>query len=215
VKTVNEQFRDILLRRQMALASFERGLTADVLDVLDKTEKDLRVTLIDRLADIEGKDIAGKTTTSRLNVLANTVGKLRRDSFEEMGSLWDESMKELAQAEAGYLDDHLKHISPVQLDTVLPDPVALAAMVATQPLQGRILSDWASGLGDLDAQRIMDAVRIGVAQGETTDNIVRRVLGTRSLDGSDGVLQMTRNDIASITQTAVSTYSNEARQAIL
>jgi SPP1 gp7 family putative phage head morphogenesis protein len=213
VKTVNEQFRDILLRRQMALASFERGLTADVLDVLDKTEKDLRVTLIDRLADIEGKDIAGKTTTSRLNVLANTVGKLRRDSFEEMGSLWDESMKELAQAEAGYLDDHLKHISPVQLDTVLPDPVALAAMVATQPLQGRILSDWASGLGDLDAQRIMDAVRIGVAQGETTDNIVRRVLGTRSLDGSDGVLQMTRNDIASITQTAVSTYSNEARQA--
>lgn len=211
--TVNEQFRDILIRRQIALASFERSLTADVLDMLDRTEKDLRLTLADRLDAIEGKNIALKTVDARLNVLANAIKKVRDEAFGTANDLWDSSMQELARSEPEYLDKHLQKISPVQLDMVLPDPTLLAGIVTSQPVQGRVLSEWAQGIQDMDLQRIMDAVRIGMTQGESTDSIVRRVVGSRALDGTDGVLQMTRNDIASLTQTAVSTVANEARQA--
>lgn len=197
----------------MALSKFERGVTASVLDILDQTEKELRITLADRLDTLEGRDIAGKTVAARLNVLANAVGKIRASAFDDAGSVWDDSMSGLAAAEPAYLDQHLQKISPVQLDTVLPDPALLAAIVTTQPMQGRVLADWAQGIQQADLQRIMDTVRIGMVQGDTTDNIVRSVVGSRALDGTDGVLQMTRNDIASVTQTAVATVSNEARQA--
>lgn len=212
-KTVNEQFRDILVRRQIALAHFEHTLTSDVVDLLDKTEKELRTELLDRLEKITGRDVAGSTTTSRINVLANAISKIRATAYDEAGSVWDEHLTELANAEAAYLDAHLKDISPVQLDTILPDPVQLAAIVSVQPIQGRVFADWAQGAQEMDVQRITDAVRMGVTQGEDTGDIIRRVVGSQAIDGTDGVTQMARNDIASLTQTAISTVSNEARQA--
>lgn len=209
--TSNELFRDALLRRQIALASFERGLQTDIMDLLDKTERDLRVELADRLDKLVGKDF-GATVNSRLNVLANAIGKIRAGAFDEAADLWDSSMQDLAVAETEYLDRHLKDVSPVKLDTVMPDPVQLAGIVAVQPMQGKVLGDWADHIQDRDLARIMDAVKIGMAQGEPTDDIIRRVLGSQSLDGADGVLQMTRRDIAAVTQTAISTVANEARE---
>jgi SPP1 gp7 family putative phage head morphogenesis protein len=179
---------------------------------LPLSEKSMHGWMQEARVSRTSRDVARKTVDARLNVLANALKKLRDTAFEDANKVWDDSMVGLAQAEPEYLDQHLKKISPVQLDTVLPDPALLATIVSTQPMQGRVLSDWAAGIQEMDLQRIMDAVRIGMAQGETSDQIVRRVVGSRALDGADGVLQMTRNDIASVTQTAVSTFANEARQ---
>lgn len=210
--TSNELFRDGLLRRQMSLAKFERDLQVQVMDLLDHTERDLRLELADRLESLVGKEF-GRTTTSRLVVLQNAIKKIRQDAFDEAGVMWDGSMKDLAAAEAEYLDRHLKEISPVQIDTVLPDPVLLASIADTQPISGRILSDWLEGLQDADINRIMDAVRSGMAQGQSAQDIIRSIVGSSELDGADGALQFTRNALASLVQTSVSTIANEARQA--
>lgn len=210
--TSNERLRDALLRRQIALAKFERGLQTDIIALLDDTEKDLRAQLADRVSALEGSDF-GKTVNSRLVVLENSIRKIRGAAFDETADMWDKAMQDLAVAEADYIDATIKDVSPVQLDTTLPDPVQLAAIVSVQPMEGRLLSDWASDMEDVDVQRIMDAVNIGMAQGSTTDEIIQNIMGTKAFDGADGVLNMTRNGIAAITQTAVATIANEARGA--
>jgi len=208
--TANELFRDALLRRQIALAHFERGLQTDIVRVLDETERDLRVAMADRLMAVEGKAF-GTTTNSRLNVMANALAKIRSSAFDEVSSMWDDSLEQLALDEAEFLDRNLKRVSPVMLDTLLPDPVMLAAIVSVEPMGGRVLSEWASTSQRADLQRIMDAVRVGMTQGESTDDIIRRVVGSRDLNGTDGVLEISRRDAAAITQTAVSTVANSAR----
>lgn len=208
--TANELLRDALLRRQMALSRLERGLQTDVIDLLDATERDLRNALQDRLDQLIGREF-GPTTNSRLNVLENAIRKIRSEAFDQTGEMWDQVLAELAKDEADYINTHFKDVSPVQLDTVLPDPTQLAAIVSVNPVQGRLLSEWTSDMEDADVQRIMDAVKIGMAQGDTSDDIVRRVLGTTALDGADGIVNMSRTSLAAITQTAVSTIANEAR----
>lgn len=210
--TSNELLRDALLRRQMALSRLERGLQTDLVDVLDATERDLRIALQDRLDSLVGSDF-GKTTNSRLNVLENAIRQIRSEAFDQTGTMWNETLAELAKDEADYIDTHFKDVSPVQLDTVLPDPLQLAAIATVNPMQGRLLSEWTSDMEDADVQRIMDAIKIGMAQGDSSDDIVRRVLGTKALDGADGAVEASRSSLMAITQTAVATVANEARAA--
>lgn len=210
--TSNELWRDGLLRRQMALAKFERNLQVQLMDLLDGTERDVRLELADRLEGLVEKAF-GPTTNARLNVLANSIAKIREGAFDEGAALWEEALGHMGDAEIAYLDQHLRDVSPVHLDTVLPSAEQLAGIVASQPIAGRVLSEWMAGAKEMDTTRIMDSVRMGMVQGKTSQEIIRSVMGTSSVDGADGVLEMTRNGIASLVQTSVSTIANETRQA--
>lgn len=205
--------RDAMVRRQIALAHFERGLQQDIMSLLDDTEKDIRITLADRLAEIEGRDVALKGVNSKLAVLQRALQKIREGAFDEARSMWSESLEEVAKAEADFLDGSFKDVSPVTLDTVLPDAKELGGIVTSQPMQGKVLGDWVDSIESRDVERVMQAIRIGMTQGDTTDDIIRRVLGTKALDGTDGVVELTRREAASLTQTSISTVANEARQA--
>lgn len=205
-------WRDGLIRRNIALAKFERNLQVELMDLLDGTERDVRLELADRLEGLADRAF-GPTTNSRLNVLARAISKIREGSFDEGAVLFDEALGHMADSEAAYLDQHLKDVSPVQLDTILPSAEQLAGIVASQPIAGRVLSDWMSGMQEADSTRIMDAVRMGMTQGQTSQQIIQRVMGTRSLDGSDGVMEFTRNNMASLVQTSISTVASETRQA--
>lgn len=209
--TSNELFRDALVRRQIYLSKFSDGLAADIIGLLDDTEKDLRLTLLDRLGEIEGRNFSARTT-SRLNALEKSIAKLRADAFDGAAEMWDTHMQELAAAEAEFLDSALIDVLPVEVDTVMPDPVKLAGIVSVQPMQGKILADWASKMQEADLERIMSRIRVGMAQGNTTDEIVQKVIGTRALDGRDGATEVARRDAASITQTAIATVAGETRQ---
>lgn len=210
--TVNQLWLDALTRRQVAIARYTKGLQADVVALLDDTEADIRSTLQDRLAALEGRDFSA-TTNTRLQVLANAIAKIRQDAFDGASETMQSHMQDLSQAEVDFLDSTLKDISPVILDTVLPDPDQLAALVSVQPMQGQLMQDWLDGLQTLDQQRIMNTIRSGMAQGTDTQSIIRDVLGSQSVNGTDGIVDLTRSNMASIVQTAVATISGEAQQA--
>lgn len=210
--TANEMWRDGLIRRNIALAKFERNLQVQLMDLLDGTERDVRVELADRLEGLADRAF-GPTTNARLDVLARSIAKIREGAFDDGAELWDEALGHMTDAEVTYLDQHLKDVSPVHLDTVLPSAEQLAGIVVSQPIAGRLLSEWMDGVKETDTRRIMDAVRTGMTQGQTSSQIIQRVMGTRSLDGTDGVLEMTRNGVASLVQTSVSTIASETRQA--
>lgn len=212
--SANELFFDALVRRQIYLSKFSDGLLRDVTRLLDDTEADIRAVLRERLEDLEGKEFSARTN-ARLNVLANAIAKIRETAIDGTAAMWDENLAALAEAEAAFLDEALKRYSPVVLDTLLPSATLLGSIATSQPMQGAVLKDWASRMKETDLRRIMDAIRVGMAQGQTTDDIARVVLGTRALQGADGVTQTTRRDAMSITRTAVHTVANDARDAYI
>ncbi|MGT2493119.1 hypothetical protein ACU4GD_28060 [Cupriavidus basilensis] len=56
----------------------------------------------------------------------------------------------------------------------------MLAAALSRPFQGRLLKEWASNIEADRMVRIRDAIRIGFVEGQTTDQIIRRVRGTRA-----------------------------------
>ncbi|HII2055638.1 TPA: phage minor head protein [Escherichia coli] len=86
------------------------------------------------------------------------------------------------------------------------------ASAVAQPFQGRLLKEWSQKL-ELDRlDKITNAVRSGFLQGETVEQIVRRVAGTPQRNREDGVINTSRRDLAVVTRTAVNHMAATARQ---
>lgn len=80
-----------------------------------------------------------------------------------------------------------------------------------QPFQGRLLSEWADNLEADRMARVVNAMRRGYLQGDTTETIARQVRGIASKGYKDGALQLSRTNAASITKTAVNHLAATAR----
>jgi len=70
---------------------------------------------------------------------------------------------------------------------------------------------------DLEAAafaRVRDAIRQGFVEGQTTDQIVRRIRGTRANQYRDGILEISRRSAESVVRTAINHTANVARQEL-
>lgn len=203
-QTSNERLFDALVRHQVGLQRLSPGVTADVLRLLDASQKDLRRT-------IEDKVRAG-LSTKRLEGVLRTIEEIRDDSWTGAISEWNSQLIEVVKAEPLFLDAVVQKVVPVVLQTAVPSADQMASILQTAPFQGRVFGTWVESMRIADIQRIEDAIKIGLTQGGTGDEIAARVLGTAKLGGTDGVLQITRNNAAAITRTAVTAITNQARQ---
>lgn len=214
--TANELLRDALVRRQINLARYETQLVQEILALLDATEFNVRMELTRRLelllAD-EGFQAFGPSTNARLEVLAAAIKSLRGGALNEASDRLHGDFDQLTHGEVAFIDSAMKQVSPVVLDTIVPDTLLLAAIVTSQPVQGRTLAQWFDGITEADTTRIMDAVSIGMTRGLSVEQIVREVFGTSQMNGSDGVVETTRLNIQALVQTSISTIANEARSA--
>jgi len=213
--TGNEEFRDAMVRHQIALLRLSGSINQRIIQLLDATEKDIRATIERMLEDIVtpgGVDMARARTLTRLDNLQRSIYEIRQGAVREALDEWTNQFRALMVAETGITSAHLINASPVILDILTPSPALLRSLVTTLPFQGQIMKDWAQQLLDADVQRIMNEIRIGMVQGQSTREIARRIVGTAMLDGADGTTQITRNQAAAITRTAISAFSNAARE---
>ena len=107
--------------------------------------------------------------------------------IEFCGSALDDlrSFPHTAMREAGYQLDLFSSIIPKQilkhvpLQSIAPEQVYASAVA--QPFQGRLLKEWGQKLEADRLDKITSAVRTGFLQGETVEQIVKRVAGTPKL----------------------------------
>lgn len=214
--TANENIRDTILQRQIYVEKYTAGLQNAVTNLLDNTEPDVRAEIERRLGIIAGASgtyVFNATTNDQLAQLAQNILNIRSNAINNGFTTVGSNLGDFAVHEADHTDAAVNQNSPVKLDTTLPDPTMLSSIILSTPFEGRLLKDWASTLSQADQQRIMDQITIGMADGLSTDKIVRNVIGTGVMNGVDGVTEQTRRDAASIVQTAVSTTANDARAA--
>lgn len=102
-------------------------------------------------------------------------------------------------------------LTGIVIETKIPNPELLKAIATRRPFQGRLLKDWAASMADEDMRRIKAQLQAGMVAGESADQIARRIVGTQALKGGDGVTEVTRRNMVSITQTAISHITHAAR----
>ena len=213
--SVNSEIRDAIIQHAVWLERYKAGEVARILALLNKSEKEAMDALAAGLAGIEerGYDIGDKAQKKADDLIANIKAK-RSSAYGDASATVAGNLKELAHYETGFAAQIITGAAGGALEAVkltMPPAAQIDAAVTKKPFQGRLLREWFNGLERADGQRIADAVKIGIIEGRTTDQIVRQIRGTKALNYSDGILEISRRDARSVVSTATAHVANTAR----
>jgi SPP1 gp7 family putative phage head morphogenesis protein len=214
VATTNELLQEELLRHQVDLLRFSKGLAARIVAILNRTEPELARVLKQRLERIGPITTPGPSTTRKLIITQRLIKATLAPTWTTINELVRKELVSLALGEGAYIAGVLADALPVIFGPKLPPPQALRGIVFARPFQNRILRDWLGTYQVGDRRRMMDEIRQGLLWDETPTEIGRRIFGTRAQGGTDGVRQITRRGAQTLAQTSTSAISNAVRQAV-
>ncbi len=206
--TVNEDFFDAMVRHQIFLLRMSGGIRNKIVDLLNETENDIKQQVL----AVDLSDGPTPVNIRKLERLQKKLELIRRAAWDKAEETWIQEVLALAQAEAAFTAAALETVSPVILDLTLPAPQQLKSIVTTRPFEGKTMREWARTVSADDLARIEGQIRIGMVQGEGSQAIAQRIVGTVRLRGADGVTQIARRNAEAITRTAVNAISNQSRR---
>lgn len=204
--TVNEAIRDLEIRHQVNIQRLSSATVKKLIPLLDKADADIVAKLLARSDVLEGS-----FTSVRLEKLLDAVRDINQAAHVAAEKELTGELLKIATYEAGFQQRLIGSTLPVAWDFVSPTAEMLNAAVNARPFQGRLLKEWVSELDVGKARRLRDAIRLGVVQGETVDQIVRRVRGTKALNYADGVMAIGRRGAEAMVRTAVAHTTTAAR----
>ncbi|MGH1376682.1 MAG: minor capsid protein [Alphaproteobacteria bacterium] len=215
MKTANEEILDRQIHHAIEIERFKTGTVRKMYALMQRAETDLINKLAARLVLIEdrGHDL-GKASTARLDKLLKEVRDTRKALFDALYIDLSGDVIAFAGDEVEFQAKLPETIIGASLGLSIPQGSALRTIVLSQPFQGRILKEWAKGVSSADINRITDRVKIGIVEGQTTDQIVRAIRGTKARNYRDGVLLKSRRDIESVVRTSINHVANRAREQL-
>lgn len=107
----------------------------------------------------------------------------------------------------------------VVFSVIQPTSEMLSAIVTTEaitlgPDGAELLDDIFKTLAAGKEARIRQAIRMGMAEGESIQDMVRRLIGSRAAQFTDGILEKDRRAAEAIVRTSVNHISNKAADMV-
>lgn len=210
--TANEMLFDLEVHHAIALERLKTGTAHQAVGYLNGIDVALREHLLAGLGTIaeRGADLS-RATERRLAKIGGGVAKIRGEAF---GALEDDlvgALGDVAVYEAEFQKEAIERVVPVKMDLSLPSKAALAGALLL-PFRGKKLKEWTGNLKQVDTDLIKAEIRIGLSDGNTTDQLVRRVMGTRASRFRDGAINKTRHNLEAIVRTAVKHVTQTAKE---
>lgn len=205
-QTANEDLLDAAVRHQIRLGALSNGIFRKISALLTQADAEL----IQKIATKTN----GTFTKRRLEALLVSI---RAQNLEAQAAIAGElrtDLTDLSEFEAEWAVNSIKQAVPIRLDVVSPTPVTLRALVTSDPIGGSLFKEVIDDWGRARSRRIRESIRMGVVQGETIDQMVRRVRGTRARQFQDGVLAISRRGAQAIVRTSVNAVSSKARELV-
>lgn len=213
----NTSYFDAALRHQIGIRNLTTSQVNELLALLDKADKDIINKLRIRLQKFVGRPYNPKT--KKFKDLLTEIKAIRAAALREVEKKFRNSVIDLSKLEVNFEKKMLEAALPVLVDFQTVPSELLTAIVTTAPFGdgsegGRTIKQWFSSLRASDQTRFLSAIQVGMFQGESIDEIVGRVRGTKQFGFRDGVLGLTRRQIEAVVRTGVNGISNAAREAI-
>lgn len=188
------------VRHQVNMTQYGNFVLAKMIRILNLTDADLITALNAALVDVD----ADSFKVQRLDKMLASVREVNAQAYAAFyGGMTDE-LQAYVEYEGQFQYDIYKHVVPAtfSIASVVPEQVYAAAIA--QPMQGRLLKDWAENLSNNRLNRIKDTIAVGYTQGKTTGDIIREIRGTKALKYTDGLLDTSRRELDAVVRTALS-----------
>ncbi len=195
--SINDTLADDITARTITLARYDASLRRDVLALLRQVEKDI-------VAALPG--ITSEINKARRTKQLNEVRQLIANGYVEITQLTEKELSDLGVIEAKWQRSSINGAAGFELAVAMPTEAALAAITRNTLVQGAPSAAWwAKQDANLQFQ-FTNAVRTGLAQSESTGQIIKRVRQ---------VMDVSRRDAASLVRTSVQAVAVEARDMTL
>lgn len=190
---------DAILRHSLDILRLSAHEQAEVVRVLETLERELTTLLrTTRLSD------AGK---QQVKALIAEAGKIIEASYSEAAKLLD--TRALAGIVAEQTAAAIAEIVPGASAT-FPTAETLQSLSNDVLIEGSPASKWWDRQAEDTAFRFGGAVRQGVVNGETNEQIVARITGK---NGEPGIMDVSRRNARTLVQSSVQAAANYARLA--
>ncbi len=206
--SVNETLLNKEVAHAIDVLGYSNSVTQKIVKLLNRADVDL----FNRLTTELNKVTPSPEKLSRINGLLKSVNELNSVAYGQVSTQLNLDLKKFTQAELDYQEALIGSMQPVKVLPIAPE-AAYAAAIAT-PFQGKFLNEFLDGMETQKANLIKDAVRIGFIESQTTGEIVNKIRGTRALNYTDGILNITRANAESVVLTAIAHTANVAQQKL-
>jgi len=202
MNALDQKLIDTILAGQLDLQRYEAGVRARILGMLEKLRKELRVTLL-------SEDL---TTLNK----ARTTALLKQSTavidhhYAQMQGTMEAAMTGAAQATMRQTAASLA--APMLLINVevgLPTATFMGRLASNVLITGAPSAEWWGKQSGDTAFKFSNAVRQGVLAGETNEQIVSRVVGTKT---SPGIMQAARHNARALVHSSIQAVSGAARR---
>lgn len=202
---MSESLAEVATRHQVYLEGLKTGEAKKVDDFLRAAARDIRKKLGG--VDLQGID------RRRMEQLASVVGNTTSRQMTKFTNGVMEQGKLLAQYEAELEARTLSGVINVTMS--IPTALQLETAVFSTPFtEGTLMEPLFANVGIEAKSRIEKAIRLGYYQGETTPEIISRLVGTPSRAFKDGVLGTVKINAETVTRTALQHIAQQARESI-
>lgn len=208
--SINDRVADRFLEHEVDLARFEEHLGDRALRVLKQLERDL-------VKELAGEDPTEPIRTTfqqaRLKALLSQTRKTIATHYRDIAAEQRKELAELGSVESEFSREALNQIIDANVMTVSVPETSLAAIAGAATLvQGAPAAEWWKQQGSGLSDRFANQMRQGIARGETIDQLVRRIRGTKAKGYTDGIMALSRSQARALARTSAQAVSNEARR---
>lgn len=205
--TANEKLADEAIRHSLDITRYSGGVVRRLIALLNRVDADLFAQLVIQLERLQ----ASAFTVERLDELLASTRELNARAYESLRSGLDVEMRALAGYEATYQAELFAATLPTQVSFARINVEQAYSAALSRPFSGRLMREWAASIEADKMTRIRDALRIGYVEGQTVDQMVRRIRGTRARGYEDGIIEVDRRNAAAVVRTATQHVASVTR----
>ena len=220
IEAAQQKVYDAILRHALDVERNTRGIATDMRQLVTSLVRELGPDLQERLEVLTDGELSrlasyqfGTSTKglpSRVIGVINLVDKWGDNLTAQTLALWAEEAPEFMQVEMDFARDTLDGVLVPETAAVGVTAAQAYAQAMAAPMLGSFFEQDMTNATQYSKTIVMNTIREGVTNGETTNTIVRSIIGTKSLQYKDGSVNQTRNSVESLVRTGRTHLSNQA-----
>jgi SPP1 gp7 family putative phage head morphogenesis protein len=208
--TANEEIQDSTIASQVLVQGFIAGQVGEFVEAIRATDAEvtglLRARLPVRLRSREFQELIRDLTA------------IRRSAFDTFKETFAATLGAFAEQQSEAERVNISNAIPID-HTVRPARPLPSGQILNTPFQvsesaAATMNSLFESVLDSDRRRITSAIQLGLARGETVDEMIRRLRGTARSGFTDGVLSATRRQAETLVRTVTNHLANEARERV-
>lgn len=219
------QLTDRFIAYGVDVSALSENLRASISEIYERIE----LELIDALRKIDPASATRpRARQLRLEALLKQTQIILSDGIETIRNFTLTDLRELAAFEASFTASSINAVVGVEVASTAITPAAINTILGETLINGAPSAEWWSRQDMKVRNAFADSVRVGLLQGETTEQIVSRIQGSytgrrvpyRTRAGrlrfkseyAGGLLQATRRETQALTRTSIATVANKVRE---